>query len=84
MLAGTCTISPRLVAIPVYDPDAYNQLTATSGNKVVQIVKVLGFFMDKMQGDDVAGWITTYPTLPSAGMGGDPGAGFVVSVALVR
>jgi hypothetical protein len=38
-----------------------------------------------MQGDDVKGWITTYPSDPNAGMGGVPGgANFVVSVALGR
>ncbi len=87
MATGACSISPRLVAIPVYDPDAYNFMTANTppgGQKKVTIVKVLGFFIDKMQGNDVAGWITTYPAEANAGMGGVPGSGFVVSVALVR
>lgn len=102
MVSGDCTISPRLVAIPVYDPDAYNAAMANAGAggsgggkggggggagggpPTLNIVKVLGFFIDKMQGNDVAGWITTYPSEPNAGMGGVPGNNFVVSVALVR
>ena len=48
------------------------------------VVKVLGFFIDEMQGNDVAGYITTYPSEAFAGMGGVPGNNFVVSVALVR
>ena len=56
-----------------------------SGRVTINIVKVLGFFIDRMQGNDVDGCITTYPSKPNAGMGGVPGAtNFVVSVALVR
>ena len=83
MGAGTCRVSPRLVAIPVFDPDAYDAGRA-SGRIVINVVKVLGFFIDEMQGNDVAGYITTYPSEAFAGMGGVPGANFVVSVALVR
>lgn len=80
---GTCRVSPRLVAVPVFDPDAYDAGRA-SGRVVINVVKVLGFFIDEMQGNDVAGYITTYPSEAFTGMGGVPGANFVVSVALVR
>ena len=83
MAARTCTISPRLVAIPVFDPDAYD-LGRASGRVEINVVKVLGFFIDRMNGNDVAGYIMTYPSEPNAGMGGVPGNNFVVSVALVR
>ena len=83
MGAGTCVTSPRLIAIPVYDPDAYAAADA-GGRTELNIVKVLGFFIDRMQGNDVGGWITSYPAEPNAGMGGVPGNNFVVSVALVR
>jgi Putative Flp pilus-assembly TadE/G-like len=81
--ADKCLVSPRLVAIPVFDPDAYDAGRA-SGRIVINVVKVLGFFIDEMQGNDVAGYITTYPSKAFAGMGGVPGNNFVVSVALVR
>jgi hypothetical protein len=81
--AGTCAISPRLVAIPVYDPEAYDA-AGRQGRTTVNIVKVIGFFIDRMHGNDVGGWITTYPSRPHSGMGGIPGQNFVVSVALVR
>lgn len=83
MASGACVISPRLVAIPVFNPDVYDAGRA-SGRIDITIVKVLGFFVDEMQGNDVAGYITTYPSVPRAGVGGVPGAAFVVSVALVR
>ena len=78
-----CAISPRLVAIPMFNPDAY-QLAAQNGRTTIQITKVLGFFVDEMDGNDIKGYLMTYPADPSAGMGGVPGSGFVVSVALVR
>jgi hypothetical protein len=37
-----------------------------------------------MNGNEVRGYIMTYPSEAHAGMGGVPGSGFVVSVALVR
>lgn len=83
--SGACAISPRLVAIPVYDPEAFQAAPGPdSGMTELTIVKVVGFFLDHMQGNDVAGYITTYPSRPNAGMGGIPGQNFVVSVALVR
>ena len=83
LTSGGCLVSPRLVAIPVYDPDAYDA-AGKGGRTTVVITKVLGFFVDEMQGDDVAGYITSYPSAPKAGMGGIPGNNFVVSAALVR
>jgi hypothetical protein len=83
MSTGACTVSPRLVAIPVFDPDAYDAGRA-SGRITFEVVKVLGFFADRMVGNDVEGYIMTYPSEPNAGMGGVPGANFVVSVSLVR
>ncbi len=83
MASGACAISPRLVAIPVFDPDAYDAGRA-SGRVTISVVKVLGFFIDRMNGNEVAGYIMTYPSAPRAGMGGVPGSNFVVSAALVR
>ena len=83
MAAKACVVSPRLVAIPVFNPDAYDKGRA-SGRIVIEVVKVLGFFIDQIQGNDVYGYITTYPSRPNQGMGGVPGNNFVVSVALVR
>jgi Putative Flp pilus-assembly TadE/G-like len=69
MSTGACAISPRLVAIPVFNPDTYD---------------VLGFFIEGMSGNDVIGYMTTYPSAPRSGTSDTPGAAFVVSIALVR
>lgn len=83
MATGACAVSPRLVAIPVFNPDTYDAGRA-SGRVDITVVKVLGFFVDRMQGNDVAGYITTYPSAPRSGTSSTPGAAFVVSIALVR
>jgi Flp pilus assembly protein TadG len=84
MAAGTCGISPRLVAIPVFNPDIYDAGRA-SGRVDITIVKVLGFFIQGMvNGNDVLGYLTTYPSTPRSGTTNTPGASFVVSIALVR
>jgi len=83
MEAGTCDLSPRVVAIPVYDPDAYD-VGRASGRIEIHITKVVGFFVNEMLKGEVNGYIMTYPSAPKAGMGGVPGNNFIVSVALVR
>ena len=84
MAAGTCAISPRLVAIPVFNPDTYDAGRA-SGRIDITIVKILGFFIQGMvNGNDVLGYLTTYPSAPRSGTSSTPGAAFVVSIALVR
>lgn len=83
MSNGDCRRSPRLVAIPVFNPDAYDAGRPSGLNELL-ITKVLGFFIERMQGNEVVGRITTYPANPNAGMGGVPGEDFIVSVTLVR
>jgi hypothetical protein len=83
MASAACAISPRLVAIPVFNPDAYD-LGRASGRITIQVTKILGFFIEGMQGQDVIGYLTTYPSAPRGGTSSTPGAAFVISIALVR
>jgi hypothetical protein len=83
MAAGTCALSPRLVAIPVFNPDLYD-LGRASGRVDIVVTKVVGFFIEGMQGNDVIGYIMTYPSAPRGGTSTTPGAAFIVSIALVR
>lgn len=82
--AGTCTRSPRLVAVPVFDVDAF-QRGRTNGRVDIIVTKVLGFFIEGATGNHAAttGRLMTYPDEPRAGVG-NAGSAFVVSVALVR
>lgn len=84
MASGTCAISPRLVAVPVFDPDAWD-FAGEHGRTTVTVTKLIGLFIDdNMPGNDVAGWITHYPSAPRGGMAENPGAAFVISIVLVR
>jgi hypothetical protein len=81
----TCTKSPRLVAIPVFDVDEYDAGRA-SGRQTIHITKILGFFIEGMNGNDVIGRLCFYPGPPRRRPGSDPiqAASFVISLALVR
>ncbi|MDH4064919.1 MAG: hypothetical protein OEW19_11010, partial [Acidobacteriota bacterium] len=83
MGAGTCAVSPRIVSLPVYDPDVFNAGTPF-GRTDITVVKVIGFFLESMQGDDAVGRIMTYPSAPRSGASSTPEAAFVVSIVLVR
>jgi hypothetical protein len=84
--AHTCIKSPRLVAVPIFDVDLYD-LGKASGRQDIVITKVMGFFIERMNGNDVVGRLCFYPGEPyvsATGTSGPPGSSFIVSIALVR
>lgn len=86
LAAGTCTKSPRLVAVPVFNVDTFQQ-GKTTGRVDIVVTKVLGFFIEGASGNHAAttGRLMTYPAEPRAGETvSNAGSAFVVSIALVR
>jgi Flp pilus assembly protein TadG len=85
----TCSVpgfthSPRIVAIPVFDLQLYMD-TGGPGNGTVHIVNILGFFVDRMDGKDVVGYLATKPDLKVKGAGSvAPTASFIKAIQLVR
>jgi hypothetical protein len=75
--------SPRLVPIPVFNPDTYDKGKG-HGRIDIEITKLVGFFILPMNGNDVEGYLMDYPTVPTAGPPAPPGATFLISIALVR
>jgi hypothetical protein len=76
--------SPRVVAIPIFDTAAYED-GRQSGRVTIRIVNILGFFIDRLQGNDVYGILVTTPALYSASNGNvGPQSAFSVSIILVR
>jgi hypothetical protein len=75
--------TPRLVPIPVFDPDDYD-LGKASGRNTIKITKLVGFFILPMNGNDVEGYLMDYPTVPTAGPPAPAGSTFLISIALVR
>jgi hypothetical protein len=83
MAAGTCGISPRLVAISLFNPDAYDSGRA-SGRTTIVVTKILGFWIEGMQGNDVIGYLTHYPSLASGGAPISSTSSFLRTIILVR
>ena len=53
-------MSPRVVDLPVFDLDAY--FAAKQGGRAeITIVNFMGFFIDRMDGNDVVGYLLTKP-----------------------
>jgi Flp pilus assembly protein TadG len=78
------TTSPRVVAVPVFDLDTYLK-TGGPGNGTVHVVNILGFFVDKMQGKDVVGYLATKPdVMTSSGGSVSQSASFIKAITLVR
>jgi hypothetical protein len=82
---NACAVSPRLVAIPVYNPQVYADGRASGRGIQIQVVKILGFFMEAMNGNEITGRLMTIPGPPRwSGTAPAAGTAFVISIALVR
>ena len=87
----TCTtpgykMSPRVVAIPVFDLELY-MATGGPGNGTVKIVNILGFFVDRVGNpqNSVTGYLIRLAALKSPGAGGVAGgASFLSQIMLIR
>lgn len=80
---GTCTVSPRLVALAVFNPDLYDAGRA-SGRQDIIVTKIIGFWIEGMQGNDVIGYLTHYPALAEGGAPVEEDSSFLRTVILVR
>jgi hypothetical protein len=63
MAAGTCVVSPRLVAIALFDPDVYETDRTAGGVSDVTIRNIAGFFVSQLSGSDIIGYLALYPGL---------------------
>ncbi|MGE0362272.1 MAG: pilus assembly protein TadG-related protein [Vicinamibacterales bacterium] len=83
---GTCAVSPRILALPIVDPDVWGQQSAVDPDlhPTVNVTRVVGLFLEQANGTEIIGRVMPYPTLPSTTDLGVPGSAFVVSTLLVR
>ena len=72
---STISPSPRVVAIPVFDPLYYDSGKKNGRNADLRAVNYVGFFIEGLQGGDVLGRIT-----PISGLLKGSGAGLGLSV----
>jgi putative Flp pilus-assembly TadE/G-like protein len=94
-------ISPRIVPITIFDMDefqwrrekgdwtsawqTYPADPCPTGGRCVRVTNILGFFVDHMNGNDVIGYLTSYPgefALGAPSVGG--GAAFLMTIQLVQ
>jgi hypothetical protein len=66
MAAGTCVLSPRLIAIGLFDPDEYETDRTRDDLAAVTIRNFAGFFISQINGSDITGYLTFYPGLGNA------------------
>jgi Flp pilus assembly protein TadG len=80
----SCGRSQRIIAIPVYDPALFES-TKRQGLPQFRIVNILGFFIDRMQGQDVVGYLTEMPGLVRAATAPiNPNSSFLTQIQLIR
>jgi hypothetical protein len=85
MAAGTCSVSPRIAAIPVFDVEDY-YLGKVSGRTDIKIVRILGFFFEPMgaHNGEVTGRFMTYPAKLTPGSTFNNKGSFLRTIILVR
>ena len=77
--------SPRVVAIPLFDPVYYDTGTRQGRKASLKFVNYLGFFIERIDGDEVRGRITPIGGLrKGAGFGPSPEGAFPVTIRLVE
>ena len=77
--------SPRVVAIPLFDPVYYDSGKRNGRNASLKFVNYLGFFIERMQGNEVVGRITPVGGLrKGSGFGPSPEGAFPKSIRLVE
>lgn len=81
---STMSPSPRVVAIPLFDPVYYYTGKMNGRNASLKFVNYLGFFIERMNGNQVVGRVTPIGGLRQAGAGPAPESAFPKSIRLVQ
>ena len=76
--------SPRVVAIPLFDPVYYEEGKVSGRNASLKFVNYLGFFIEEMRGKEVIGRITPISGLRQGGLGPAPAGAFPQTIRLVQ
>jgi hypothetical protein len=76
--------SPRVVAIPLFDPVYYDTGKQNGRNADFKVVNYLGFFIEEMQGNDVKGRVTPIGGIYSGTGGPAPVGTFPIAIVLVK
>jgi putative Flp pilus-assembly TadE/G-like protein len=74
VIGSNAAISPRVVAIPLFDPVYYFSNKQNSRNASLKFVNYMGFFIEEMRGNEVVGRITPIGGLRKGGLPTPKGA----------
>jgi hypothetical protein len=83
-VVSTMHPSPRVVAIPLFDPVYYETGKQEGRNADLKVVNYMGFFVEEMQGNDVKGYITPVGGILSSTEGPAPAGAFPIAIVLVQ
>jgi hypothetical protein len=84
VMGSNTTISPRITPLPLYDPKKYAEGKANGRNADFWLANILGFFIDRRQGNQVYGYITPISGVINPNIGPAPGGAFPVAIRLVE
>jgi hypothetical protein len=80
---GCCSMSPRVVAIALYNPEVYAD-GKQNGRTDIQVSNIVGFFVDSLNGNDVVGYLTVYPGQARSNVDLPNESAFLRSIVLMR
>ena len=83
-VVSTMSPSPRVVAIPLFDPVYYETGKTNGRNADLKVVNYMGFFVEEMNGKDVKGYITPIGGIMSGNGGPAPTGAFPIAIILVK
>jgi Flp pilus assembly protein TadG len=78
------TISPRITPLPLYDPKKYLEGKANGRNADFWLANIMGFFIDRRDGNQVYGFITPISGVINPNVGPAPEGSFPVAIRLVE
>ncbi|HUR33700.1 MAG TPA: TadE/TadG family type IV pilus assembly protein [Vicinamibacterales bacterium] len=76
--------SPRVAIVPLYDPVYYETGKRNGNNASLRVANYIGFFIERMQGQEVVGRITPISGLVKGGGGPVPTGAFPMAIRLVQ
>jgi Flp pilus assembly protein TadG len=76
--------SPRIAIVPLYDPVYYETGKHNGNNASLRVANYLGFFIEKLQGNEVVGRVTPIAGLVKGGGGPIPTGAFPMAIRLVQ
>lgn len=77
-------VSPRITPLPLYNPKKYAEGKANGRNADFWLANIMGFFVDRREGNQVYGFITPLSGTINPNLGPAPAGSFPVAIRLVE